>query len=93
MYLQVMAHWHQYSVAGCCGRWDKLGVGMAAIVIHQKDGATGLSLSVLGCGQHDEGVPTTAVVIAIINAGVAMVIVFILTTEGGGDWHRQWWYE
>ena len=47
----------------------------------------------VGCGQDDEGVPTTAVAIAIVNAGVDMVIVFVLATEGGGDWHHQWWCE
>ena len=52
-----------------------------------------LGLSVVGCGQDDEGVPTTAVAIAIVNAGVDMVIVFVLATEGGGDWHHQWWCE
>ena len=27
----------------------------------------------VGCGQHDEGVPTAAIAIAIVNAGVVMV--------------------
>ena len=31
--------------------------------------------------------PTAA--IAVVNAGVAMVVVFVLAAEGGGDWHRQ----
>ena len=31
--------------------------------------------------------PTAA--IAVVNAGVAMVVVFVLATEGGGDWYRQ----
>ena len=47
----------------------------------------------MGCGRHDEEVPTAAVAIAVVNTGVDMVIVFILATEGGGDWHRQWWCE
>ena len=47
----------------------------------------------VGCGQRDEEVPTIAVAIAIVNAGVDMVIVFILATEGGGNWHCQWWCE
>ena len=28
--------------------------------------------------------PTTA--IAVVNAGVAVIVVFIFTTEGGGEW-------
>ena len=32
--------------------------------------------------------PTAA--IAVVNAGVAMVIVFVLAAEGGGDWYCQW---
>ena len=44
----------------------------------------------VGCGQHDEEVPTAAVAIAVVNTGVDMVVVFVLATEGGGDWHRQW---
>ena len=31
--------------------------------------------------------PTAA--IAVVNAGVAMVVVFVLAAEGGGDWYRQ----
>ena len=52
-----------------------------------------LGSSVVGCGRRNEGAPTAAVAIAIVNAGVDMVIVFVLAVEGGGDRHRQWWCE
>ena len=34
--------------------------------------------------------PTAA--IAVVNAGVAMVVI-VFATEGGGDWHHQWLFE